>query len=135
MLWNTKAECVSKASDSRIQACGSVAGMSETPKNSKLTDAHLEPKAVVSGMTGELLSDIDELSVTPVSLLEALSRSFQINPGAIKKCLNSGDILVNGKPTDSKAQVTVEDKVLIVFGGPKICYTVLTPGRILGRSH
>jgi len=62
-------------------------------------------------------------SVKPVSLLDALVASFPRQPPAlIKKCLDGGDILVNGKPTTSKVNVTREDKVRIVFGGPKECY-------------
>ncbi|MDB4403587.1 hypothetical protein N9204_02000, partial [bacterium] len=40
----------------------------------------------------------------------------------LKKCLNSGDILVNGKSTQSTVMVTKDDKVLIIFGGDKPCY-------------
>ena len=62
-------------------------------------------------------------SETPTSLLDALLKSFpQQSPKLIKKCLDGGDILVNGKPTNSKVKVTKRDKVLIVFGGPKECY-------------
>ncbi len=62
-------------------------------------------------------------SLKPVSLLDALVRSFPRQPPTlIKKCLDGGDILVNGKPASSKVKVTAKDKVLIVFGGPKECY-------------
>jgi len=62
-------------------------------------------------------------SATPVSLLDALVKSFpDQSPELIAKCLDCGDILVGGKPTDSKVKVTAEDKVLIVFGGEKECY-------------
>jgi hypothetical protein len=62
-------------------------------------------------------------SETPVSLFDALVKSFPDQPPElIKKCLNRGDILVNGKPTNSKVKVTKDDKVLIGFGGPKECY-------------
>ena len=99
------------------------AGMSEAQVQ-KLTDAHARAKAVGIWNDGRAAQRYRRVkSVTPVSLLEALVKSFpDQSPELIKKCLNGGDILVNGKPTDSKAQVTVEDKVLIVFGGPKICY-------------
>ena len=99
------------------------AGMSEVQVQ-KLTDAHARAKAVGIWNDGRAAQRYRRVkSVTPVSLLEALVKSFpDQSPELIKKCLNGGDILVNGKPTDSKAQVTVEDKVLIVFGGPKICY-------------
>lgn len=62
-------------------------------------------------------------SETPVSLLDALVGSFpnQSRP-FLAKCLDAGDILVNGKPSSADANVTLEDKVLIVFGGPKECY-------------
>jgi hypothetical protein len=62
-------------------------------------------------------------SETPVSLFDALVKSFpDQSPPLIKACLDGGDILVNGKPTSSKAMVTGKDKVLIVFGGEKQCY-------------
>ena len=65
-------------------------------------------------------------SQTPVSLLDALVKSFPAeSPAFLKKCLDGGDILVNGKPTQSKVAVTKDDKVLIVFGGPKQCYAGL----------
>ena len=38
------------------------------------------------------------------------------------KCLDGGDITVNGEPTTSEVKVTGDDKVLIVFGGKKGCY-------------
>jgi len=62
-------------------------------------------------------------SKTPVSLYEALVKSFpDQSPELIEKCLDGGDILVNGKTTNSKVKVTDKDSVLIVFGGPKQCY-------------
>ena len=62
-------------------------------------------------------------SATPVSLLEALAKSFpEQTQEFLKKCLEGGDILVNGQPTKADVQVTKEDKVVIVFGGPKECY-------------
>ena len=62
-------------------------------------------------------------SKTPVSLLDALVKSFpDESPELIKKCLDGGDIIVNGKPTNSKVKVTGKDKVCIVFGGAKQCY-------------
>ncbi len=59
----------------------------------------------------------------PVLLLDALKKSFpKQSPELLSKCLDSGDILVNGKPSNSKIKVTEQDKVRIVFGGPKDCY-------------
>jgi len=59
----------------------------------------------------------------PVSLFDALVASFpDQSPELIEKCLDGGDVLVNGEPTNSKAEVTEKDKVLIVFGGEKECY-------------
>lgn len=59
----------------------------------------------------------------PVSLLAALKKAFPDQPESLLiKCLDEGDILVNGKPTTSKVNVTGKDKVLIVFGGEKNCY-------------
>lgn len=64
-------------------------------------------------------------SEKPVSLLSALVESFpKESPEFLKKCLEGGDILVNGKPADSKIEVTKKDKVLIVFGGPKATYSL-----------
>ena len=65
-------------------------------------------------------------SETPVSLHEALVKAFPAQtPEFLRKCLEGGDILVNGKPTTASVQVTGEDKVLIVFGGSKQCYAAL----------
>ncbi|MCH8043459.1 MAG: hypothetical protein IID44_07040 [Planctomycetes bacterium] len=62
-------------------------------------------------------------SKTPVVLLDALVKSFpDVSPELLKKCLDGGDILVNGKPSQAKVKVTGKDKVLIVFGGEKQCY-------------
>jgi len=62
-------------------------------------------------------------SEKPVSLFDALVASFpEESPKLIAKCLESGDILVNGEPTNAKVKVTRQDKVLIVFGGEKECY-------------
>jgi len=59
----------------------------------------------------------------PVKLLDALVRWFPAeSPQLLEKCLDGGDILVNGKPTNSDVMVTEQDKVLIVFGGEKKCY-------------
>lgn len=59
----------------------------------------------------------------PVKLFEALVNSFPgQSPALIKACLDGGDILVNGKPTNSEVTVNGDDKVLIVFGGEKQCY-------------
>ncbi|MFM8470026.1 MAG: hypothetical protein ACKODH_08655 [Limisphaerales bacterium] len=67
-------------------------------------------------------------SATPVSLLEALAKSFpDQTPDFLRQCLDGGDILVNGKPVRADAQVTRNDKVLIVFGGPKQCYALVNP--------
>ena len=58
-----------------------------------------------------------------VSLFAALKKSFpDESPKLIRKCLNGGDILVNGKKTTAKVKVNKDDKVLIYFGGPKQCY-------------
>ena len=62
-------------------------------------------------------------SEVPVSLFAALKKSFpDESPKLIRKCLNGGDILVNGKKTTAKVKVNKDDKVLIYFGGPKQCY-------------
>ena len=65
-------------------------------------------------------------SETPVSLLDALAKSFpEQTPDFLTKCLDGGDILVNGKPSNAKVQVTKDDKVIIVFGGAKHCYAAV----------
>jgi hypothetical protein len=59
----------------------------------------------------------------PVSLLDALAKAFPEQPREfLAKCLDGGDILVNGKAADRGVAVTRDDEVLIVFGGPKECY-------------
>jgi len=66
-------------------------------------------------------------SKEPVRLLDALIQSFPTrSPELLKRCLDGGDILVNGKPTHSHVTVTREDQVLIVFGGPKPCYATVS---------
>jgi hypothetical protein len=62
-------------------------------------------------------------SEAPVSLLDALAESFPDQPREfLLMCLEHGDILVNQKPANGDVMVTKEDKVRIVFGGPKGCY-------------
>ncbi len=64
-------------------------------------------------------------SATPVSLVEALVKSFPAEtPEFFRKCLEGGDILVNLKPAAANVEVTKADKVRIVFGGPKQCYAL-----------
>ena len=58
-----------------------------------------------------------------VSLLGALKKWFpQESEELLKKCLQEGDVLVNGKKANPSVKVNGEDKVLVVFGGPKRCY-------------
>ena len=67
-------------------------------------------------------------SETPVSLLDALAKSFPDQPkDFLRACLDGGDILVNGRAVRADAKVTRHDKVLIVFGGPKQCYALVNP--------
>ena len=55
--------------------------------------------------------------------MDALQDSFpEQSPELIRNCLKHGDILVNGRGTRPGVRVTVKDKVLIHFGGPKECY-------------
>ena len=62
-------------------------------------------------------------STEPVNLLDALVKSFPEQPRAmLKKCLDGGDILVNGEASHSGVEVTRNDQILIVFGGEKQCY-------------
>lgn len=62
-------------------------------------------------------------SDTPVSLFEALVAAFpDESPALIRKCLETGDIVVNGNPTRGDMKVSSDDDVRIEFGGPKQCY-------------
>ncbi len=64
-------------------------------------------------------------SETPVSLLDALVKSFTAETrDFLSRCFDGGDILVNGKAARSDVKVTRDDKVLIVFGGPKQTYSL-----------
>ena len=64
-------------------------------------------------------------SETPVSLLDALVSSFPAETREfLSRCLDGGDILVNGRPARAEVKVTRDDKVLIVFGGPKQTYSL-----------
>ena len=66
-------------------------------------------------------------SEAPVSLLDALAKSFPDQPPAfLRACLDGSDIHVNGRPVRADAKVTAKDKVLIVFGGPKQCYALVS---------
>ena len=63
---------------------------------------------------------------TPVLLLAALRKWFPAeSPELLTRCLEGGDILVNGKSANAEMKVTGEDKVLIVFGGEKRCYAAV----------
>lgn len=62
-------------------------------------------------------------SKEPVRLLAELRKAFPLESlELLKRALNKGDIQVNGKKASASVKVTREDKVLIVFGGPKRCY-------------
>ena len=62
-------------------------------------------------------------SESPIKLLAALKKSFpNESPELLRKCLNEGDILLNGKKANARVMVNKYDKVLIYFGGPKQCY-------------
>ena len=62
-------------------------------------------------------------SESPIKLLAALKKSFpNESPELLRKCLNEGDILVNGKKANARVMVNKNDNVLIYFGGPKQCY-------------
>lgn len=93
-------------------------------QHQRLTDAYnhaMEKGLYQDGYAAQKFRRVK--SDTPVSLLEALVKSFpDQTPDFLRECLNGGDILVNGKPTTSDVKVTKDDKVLIVFGGPKNTY-------------
>lgn len=90
----------------------------------RLTQIHQEAKAKGLWNDGRAAQRFRRVtSETPVSLLDALTKSFpDEKPEMVKKYLDGGDILVNGKPTNSGVKVTKDDKVVIVFGGEKDCY-------------
>ncbi|MDP6469280.1 MAG: hypothetical protein QF918_16135 [Pirellulaceae bacterium] len=90
----------------------------------RLTDSFQRARAKGIWMDGRAAQRFRRVkSEAPVSLFEALAKSFpEQSPDLLTKCLDGGDILVNGKPTNSRVQVTRQDKVLIVFGGEKECY-------------
>jgi len=99
------------------------AGFDETLQK-RLTETYKQAKSKGLWNDGRAAQRFRRVkSKTPVSLFEALRKAFpDESPDLIRKCLDGGDILVNGKPTHAKATVTAEDKVLIVFGGDKQCY-------------
>jgi hypothetical protein len=71
----------------------------------------------------------------PVVLLDALVKAFpEQSSDLLRKCLDGGDILVNGKPTNSKVKVTGKDKVNIVFGGEKSCYASKNRGEYFAEG-
>ena len=90
----------------------------------RLTETYKQAKAKGLWNDGRAAQRFRRVKGTkPVSLLEALVKWFpDQSPELIRKCLDGGDILVNGKPTHSKVAVSGTDKVLIVFGGAKQCY-------------
>ena len=68
-------------------------------------------------------------SETPVVLFDELFKSFpDLDPAFLKACVDGGDVLVNEKTCTSKITVTKDDKVLIVFGGPKETYAAKNRG-------
>ena len=99
------------------------AGFNEEQQK-RLTQIHREAKAKGLWNDGRAAQRFRRVeSAAPVSLLAALAKSFpEEDPAMMKKYLDGGDILVNGKPTTSSVKVTREDRVLIVFGGEKQCY-------------
>ena len=61
----------------------------------------------------------------PVRLLDALGKAFPDQPRELLiKCLEGGDITVNGKPTTPYIMVNGDDNVLIHFGGPRPTYAI-----------
>ena len=61
-----------------------------------------------------------------VSLLDALIKWFPLeSPALLRASLADGDIIVNRTPAPVDVTVNGDDKVAIVFGGPKRCYAAL----------
>jgi len=102
----------------------------------RLTDAFKHAKEKGLWNDGYAAQRFERIkSKTPVSLFEALVKSFPgESPELLRKCLDGGDILVNGKAAHAKVEVAQADKVLIVFGGPKQCYAALNPGEYWAAS-
>ena len=92
--------------------------------HNRLTETYKQAKAKGIWNDGRAAQRFRRIkSKTPVSLFDAIVKWFpDESPKLIEKCLDGGDILVNGKPANSKVKVTGKDKVLIVFGGAKQCY-------------
>ncbi len=90
----------------------------------RLTGAYEEAVAKGLWMDGRAAQRFRRVkSKVPVSLLGALVGAFpDESPELLRKCLDGGDILVNGKAADAEVMVSADDKVLIVFGGEKACY-------------
>jgi len=71
----------------------------------------------------------------PVKLLDALVAAFpDRSPELLKLCLDGGDILVNGEPTDSEVKITGDDQVLIMFGGEKRTYALVNRGEYFAEG-
>lgn len=90
----------------------------------KLTDAFQRARAKGIWMDGRAAQRFRRIkSETPVGLLDAMIEWFpERRPSLLRKCLDRGDILVNGQRANADVRVTRQDKVLIVFGGEKECY-------------
>jgi hypothetical protein len=90
----------------------------------KLTETFERARAKGLWMDGRAAQRFRRVkSETPVKLLDELAKAFPDQPTELlKKCLDSGDILVNGETASADVQVNKDDKVLIVFGGEKECY-------------
>ncbi len=90
----------------------------------RLTQTYEQAKAKGLWNDGRAAQRFRRIKSKPrVSLFDALVKSFPDESlELIRKCLEGGDILVNGKPTGAKVKVAGQDKVLIVFGGDKQCY-------------
>ena len=71
----------------------------------------------------------------PELLLEALLKSFPDQPEELlKKCLNGGNITVNGEAVNDQVKVTGEDDVRIDFGGEKDCYATKNRAEFLAEG-
>ena len=69
-----------------------------------------------------------------VSLLDALKKWFPLeSEELLKKCLQEGGVLVNGKKAKPSVEVNGEDKVLVTFGGPKRCHASRNRSELTGR--
>ncbi len=102
--------------------------VSEAYKNTK------EKGLYMDGFAAQTFGRVQ--SLTPVRLLDALAEAFPDQPRALlSAALAGGDITVNGRPATPYLLVDKDDKVLIIFGGPKQCYAATNRGEYFAEIY